>query len=152
MVLTVVPCAPTVGACLGPQKSLDSGGSNGPSGTTLDIKFAADPMCVYTYIKLLTFELFYLNLLIAQVKRFKKCLQKADGKDCSSYSLPAGSVEALRVIYYSALEKLKESVESEASRWRSARSKSVQSRKTKEDVNSTYNYSATPWELEDVAK
>lgn len=51
-----------------------------------------------------------------------------------------------------ALEKLKESVESEASRWRSARSKSVQSRKTKEDVNSTYNYSATPWELEDVAK
>eukprot|EP00268_Persea_americana_P043670 TRINITY_DN4394_c0_g2_i4.p1 TRINITY_DN4394_c0_g2~~TRINITY_DN4394_c0_g2_i4.p1 ORF type:complete len:529 (-),score=81.17 TRINITY_DN4394_c0_g2_i4:291-1877(-) len=87
-----------------------------------------------------------------EVKRFKKCLQKADGKDCSSYSLPAGSVEALRVIYYSALEKLKESVESEASRWRSARSKSVQSRKTKEDVNSTYNYSATPWELEDVAK
>lgn len=46
----------------------------------------------------------HLNSLLdisTQAKRFKKILQKADGKDCSSYSLPADLVESLRLIYYS---------------------------------------------------
>ncbi|KAI5670987.1 hypothetical protein M9H77_11351 [Catharanthus roseus] len=48
-----------------------------------------------------------------EVKRFKKLLQKADNNSCPVYHIPAESVESLRSFYTSALEKLKESVESE---------------------------------------
>lgn len=58
-----------------------------------------------------------------EVKRFKKMLQKADNNSCPVYSLPASSVESLRSSYTSALEKLKEAVESETSRKRKLGSK-----------------------------
>lgn len=53
-----------------------------------------------------------------EVKRFKKLLQKADYNSCPLYHIPAQSVESLRSIYTSALEKLKECVESEVYRKR----------------------------------
>ncbi|KAF7850069.1 hypothetical protein BT93_L5884 [Corymbia citriodora subsp. variegata] len=58
-----------------------------------------------------------------EVKRFKKMLQKADNNSCPVYSLPASSVESFRSSYTSALEKLKEAVESETSRKRKLGSK-----------------------------
>ncbi|KAI6705927.1 hypothetical protein NL676_008889 [Syzygium grande] len=58
-----------------------------------------------------------------EVKRFKKMLQKADNNSCPVYSLPASSVESFRSLYTSALEKLKEAVESETSRKRKLGSK-----------------------------
>ncbi|KAK9154189.1 hypothetical protein Sjap_001669 [Stephania japonica] len=48
-----------------------------------------------------------------EVKQFNKMLQKADNKSCSTHSLPADSIELLRPLYISALEKLKECTESE---------------------------------------
>lgn len=53
-----------------------------------------------------------------EVKRFKKLLQKADNNSCPLYHIPPQSVESLRSIYTSALEKLKESIESEVHRKR----------------------------------
>lgn len=53
-----------------------------------------------------------------EVGHFKKLLRKADNKSCPSYSVPSSSVESLRSTYTSALEKLKEVVELEASRKR----------------------------------
>ncbi|KAL3502192.1 hypothetical protein ACH5RR_036641 [Cinchona calisaya] len=53
-----------------------------------------------------------------EVKRFKKLLHKADNNSCPLYPIPLQSVESLRSIYTSALEKLKESVESEMHRKR----------------------------------
>ncbi|XP_030476265.2 DEAD-box ATP-dependent RNA helicase 1 [Syzygium oleosum] len=58
-----------------------------------------------------------------EVKRFKKMLQKADNNSCPVYSLPASSVESFRSLYTSALEKLKQAVESETSRKRKLGSK-----------------------------
>ncbi|XP_027153473.1 DEAD-box ATP-dependent RNA helicase 1 [Coffea eugenioides] len=55
-----------------------------------------------------------------EVKRFKKLLQKADNNSCPLYHIPPQSVESHRSIYTSALEKLKESVESEVHRKRKA--------------------------------
>ncbi|CDP07968.1 unnamed protein product [Coffea canephora] len=55
-----------------------------------------------------------------EVKRFKKLLQKADNNSCPLYHIPPQSVESRRSIYTSALEKLKESVESEVHRKRKA--------------------------------
>lgn len=52
------------------------------------------------------------------VKRFKKLLHKADNNSCDDYSVPSDSIESLHPVYVSALEKLKEVVESEASRKR----------------------------------
>ncbi|KAJ9548828.1 hypothetical protein OSB04_021371 [Centaurea solstitialis] len=49
-----------------------------------------------------------------EVKGFKKLLKKADIDSCPAHSVPSDSVESLRSIYASALEKLKESVEMEA--------------------------------------
>lgn len=51
-----------------------------------------------------------------EVKRFKKLLQKADNDSCPIYSVPSSSVKSLHPFYLSALEKLKETVQSETSR------------------------------------
>ncbi|KAK4440192.1 DEAD-box ATP-dependent RNA helicase 1 [Sesamum alatum] len=48
-----------------------------------------------------------------EVKRFKRLLQKADNDSCPVYSVPSESVESFRSMYSTALERLKESVESE---------------------------------------
>ncbi|KAJ9547335.1 hypothetical protein OSB04_019878 [Centaurea solstitialis] len=48
------------------------------------------------------------------VKGFKKLLKKADIDSCPAHTVPSDSIESLRSIYASALEKLKESVELEA--------------------------------------
>ncbi|KAL0442495.1 UNVERIFIED_CONTAM: DEAD-box ATP-dependent RNA helicase 1 [Sesamum latifolium] len=48
-----------------------------------------------------------------EVKRFKRLLQKADNDSCPVYSVPSESVESFRSVYSRALERLKESVESE---------------------------------------
>ncbi|XVE88429.1 hypothetical protein DITRI_Ditri19aG0069000 [Diplodiscus trichospermus] len=58
-----------------------------------------------------------------EVKRFKKMLQKADNDSVPHYSVPSGSIESLHGVYNSALEKLKETVESEVSRKRKIGSK-----------------------------
>ncbi|MBA0788728.1 hypothetical protein Gotri_026982, partial [Gossypium trilobum] len=72
-----------------------------------------------------------------EVKRFKKMLQKADNESVPHYSVPSSSIESLRAAYNSALKlkvfivynvssalgKLKETVESEASRKRKFGSK-----------------------------
>ncbi|KAK6124059.1 hypothetical protein DH2020_042205 [Rehmannia glutinosa] len=47
------------------------------------------------------------------VKRFKKLLQKADSESCPMYSVPSESVESFHSMYRTALERLKENVESE---------------------------------------
>ncbi|XAR72500.1 RNA helicase [Bertholletia excelsa] len=52
----------------------------------------------------------------SKVKRFKKLLQKADNSSCPVYSVTSDSIESLRSTYTCALEKLKESVESETYR------------------------------------
>ncbi|GAA0164526.1 RNA helicase [Lithospermum erythrorhizon] len=48
-----------------------------------------------------------------EVKRFKKILQKADQDSCPVHSIPSESIEALRPMYTSALEKLRRRVEAE---------------------------------------
>ncbi|XP_031097808.1 DEAD-box ATP-dependent RNA helicase 1 [Ipomoea triloba] len=48
-----------------------------------------------------------------EVKKFKKMLQKVDNNSCTAHPIESQAVESLRPIYTSALEKLKESVESE---------------------------------------
>ncbi|CAI9097027.1 OLC1v1033319C1 [Oldenlandia corymbosa var. corymbosa] len=53
-----------------------------------------------------------------EVKPFKKLLQKAGYDSCPLYHIPPESVESLRSVYTSALEKLKESVASETHRKR----------------------------------
>ncbi|KAF4363098.1 hypothetical protein F8388_013462 [Cannabis sativa] len=53
-----------------------------------------------------------------EVKHFKKLLQKADDNSCPVYEMPSSSVESMHSIYTSALEKLKETVETEASQKR----------------------------------
>ncbi|KAG6642111.1 hypothetical protein I3843_09G115900 [Carya illinoinensis] len=64
-----------------------------------------------------------------EVRRLKKMLQKADNKCCPAYSIPSSSIESLHVIYTSALEKLKETVELETSRKRKIGFKSSRERK-----------------------
>ncbi|KAK2987045.1 hypothetical protein RJ640_004771 [Escallonia rubra] len=59
-----------------------------------------------------------------EVKRFKKLLQKADNNSCHVHSVPSESIESLRPIYTTALEKLKGSVESETYRKRKINVKS----------------------------
>ncbi|KAF7119336.1 hypothetical protein RHSIM_Rhsim13G0117000 [Rhododendron simsii] len=59
-----------------------------------------------------------------EVKRFKKMLQKADNNSCLVYSVPSDSIELLRSAYTAALEKLKESVESESYKKRKIKLKS----------------------------
>lgn len=58
-----------------------------------------------------------------EVKRFKKLLLKADNNSCPLYPIPSESIESLRSVYTSALEKLKETVESETHRKRKHNSK-----------------------------
>ncbi|KDO51196.1 hypothetical protein CISIN_1g0096412mg, partial [Citrus sinensis] len=53
---------------------------------------------------------------VCLVKRFKKLLQKADNDSCPIHSIPSSLIESLRPVYKSALDKLKETVESEAHR------------------------------------
>ncbi|KAK3030011.1 hypothetical protein RJ639_038110 [Escallonia herrerae] len=53
-----------------------------------------------------------------EVKRFKKLLQKADNNSCLVHSVPSESIESLRPIYTTALERLKECIESETYRKR----------------------------------
>lgn len=53
-----------------------------------------------------------------EVKRFNKLLQKADDVSCLDYSVPSDSVESLHAKYISALDKLKETVESKSLRKR----------------------------------
>ncbi|KAL5776823.1 hypothetical protein ACOSP7_009749 [Xanthoceras sorbifolium] len=48
-------------------------------------------------------------------KRFKKLLKKADNNSCPVHPLPSNLIESHRPVYLFALEKLKETVESEAS-------------------------------------
>nr|CAB3451359.1 unnamed protein product [Digitaria exilis] len=50
------------------------------------------------------------------VKTFDKMLKKADNASCSLHSLPEESIETLRPVFSSALKKLEESLESEASK------------------------------------
>ncbi|OWM85500.1 hypothetical protein CDL15_Pgr019124 [Punica granatum] len=66
-----------------------------------------------------------------EVKRFKKLLQKADNNSCPVYSVPSSSIESLRTTYTSALEKLKEVVESEASKKHKIGMKPLQARDQK---------------------
>ncbi|TYH71093.1 hypothetical protein ES332_D05G160900v1 [Gossypium tomentosum] len=66
-----------------------------------------------------------------EVKRFKKMLQKADNESVPHYSVPSSSIESLRAAYNSALGKLKETVESEASRKRKFGSKFLKLSRTK---------------------
>ncbi|KAL7089408.1 hypothetical protein ACP275_13G185800 [Erythranthe tilingii] len=47
-----------------------------------------------------------------EVKKFKKLLQKAGNESCPDYSVPSESVESFRLTYNTALERLKESIES----------------------------------------
>uniref|UniRef100_A0A0D9VM53 ATP-dependent RNA helicase n=1 Tax=Leersia perrieri TaxID=77586 RepID=A0A0D9VM53_9ORYZ len=51
-----------------------------------------------------------------EVKAFDKMLKKADNSSCSLHSLPEESVETLRPVFSSALKKLEESLESEATK------------------------------------
>ncbi|KAL4567407.1 hypothetical protein LXL04_022991 [Taraxacum kok-saghyz] len=53
-----------------------------------------------------------------EVKQFKKLLKKADIDSCHVHTVSSDSIESLRSTYDSALEKLKESVEMEASKKR----------------------------------
>ncbi|GAV75017.1 DEAD domain-containing protein/Helicase_C domain-containing protein [Cephalotus follicularis] len=53
-----------------------------------------------------------------EVKRFKKLLQKADNDALPDHSVPSSSIESLHPVFTSALEKLKETIVSEASRKR----------------------------------
>jgi len=71
-----------------------------------------------------------------EVKRFKKMLQKAENNSCLVYSVPSDSIELLRSAYTSALEKLKESVESESYKKRKIKFKSSRMVKPKELNNS----------------
>ncbi|KAK9268133.1 hypothetical protein L1049_010573 [Liquidambar formosana] len=71
-----------------------------------------------------------------KVKRFKKLLQKADQNSCPVHSVPLDSIEPLRPVYISALEKLKETVESETSRKRKINFKSARGGKGKERIHS----------------
>ncbi|XP_058189820.1 DEAD-box ATP-dependent RNA helicase 1-like, partial [Rhododendron vialii] len=71
-----------------------------------------------------------------EVKRFKKMLQKADNNSCLVYSVPSDSIELLQSAYTSALEKLKESVESESYKKRKIKLKSSRMVKRKELNNS----------------
>ncbi|KAL0352827.1 UNVERIFIED_CONTAM: DEAD-box ATP-dependent RNA helicase 1 [Sesamum angustifolium] len=48
-----------------------------------------------------------------EVKRFKRLLQKADNDSCPVYSVSSESVESFRSVYGRALERLKDSVESD---------------------------------------
>ncbi|XP_020084688.1 DEAD-box ATP-dependent RNA helicase 1-like [Ananas comosus] len=66
-----------------------------------------------------------------EVKRFDSMLKKADDNSCTLHSLPADSIESLLPIYSSALEKLKEFVESEARRKSSIGFKSAKGNKRK---------------------
>ncbi|OWM85510.1 DEAD-box ATP-dependent RNA helicase 1-like [Punica granatum] len=66
-----------------------------------------------------------------EVKRFKKLLQKADNNSCPVYSVPSSSIESLHTTYTSVLEKLKEVVESEASKKRKIGMKPLQARDQK---------------------
>ncbi|KAG8637462.1 DEAD-box ATP-dependent RNA helicase 1 isoform X1 [Manihot esculenta] len=71
-----------------------------------------------------------------EIKRFKKLLQKVDNNSCPVYTVPSSSVESLHSIYVSALEKLKETVESETSRKHKIRFKSSRTGRGK-DKSST---------------
>ncbi|XP_050230748.1 DEAD-box ATP-dependent RNA helicase 1 [Mercurialis annua] len=51
-----------------------------------------------------------------EVRHFRKLLQKADNESFPVYSLPSNSIESLHSSYESAMEKLKEKVQSETSR------------------------------------
>ncbi|KAG5593792.1 hypothetical protein H5410_035024 [Solanum commersonii] len=66
-----------------------------------------------------------------EVKRFKKMLQKADCNSCPTYSASSEVIESLRSVYTSALEKLRENVESEKFKKSKIRLKSSNVRKEK---------------------
>ncbi|KAK6783613.1 hypothetical protein RDI58_017067 [Solanum bulbocastanum] len=66
-----------------------------------------------------------------EVKRFKKMLQKADCNSCPTYSASSEVIESLRSVYTSALEKLRENVESEKFKKSKIRLKSSNMRKEK---------------------
>ncbi|CAN4118648.1 unnamed protein product [Withania somnifera] len=66
-----------------------------------------------------------------EIKRFKKMLQKADCDSCPTFSVSPEVIESLRPVYTSALEKLRESVESEKFKKSKIRLKSSDVRKEK---------------------
>ncbi|CAL9102767.1 unnamed protein product [Musa textilis] len=66
-----------------------------------------------------------------EVKRFNKLLEKADNNSCIFHSLPTDSVESLRPLYSSALEKLKEHEQSRTARKSRISFKSVRASKRK---------------------
>ncbi|RAL39307.1 hypothetical protein DM860_002840 [Cuscuta australis] len=66
-----------------------------------------------------------------EVKRFNKILQKADNDSCPSHPIESQAIESLRPVYTSALEKLKESVESE--KYKKRRPSSKPSKTSKRD-------------------
>ncbi|OAY69345.1 DEAD-box ATP-dependent RNA helicase 1 [Ananas comosus] len=74
-----------------------------------------------------------------EVKRFDSMLKKADDNSCTLHSLPADSIESLLPIYSSALEKLKEFVESEARRKSSIGFKSAKANKRKRTTHKVDN-------------
>ncbi|KAL3833666.1 hypothetical protein ACJIZ3_008402 [Penstemon smallii] len=69
-----------------------------------------------------------------EVKRFKKLLQKAGNESCPEYSVPSESVESLHSMYSSALERLKESIESEEYKNRKANAKRPGAIRKKDNV------------------
>lgn len=72
------------------------------------------------------------NLL--QVKTFDKMLKKADDSSCSLRSLPDESIETFRPVFSSALKKLEESLEPEASKKSKSGDKIPKSSKRKRTI------------------
>ncbi|KAI3829081.1 hypothetical protein L1987_03195 [Smallanthus sonchifolius] len=64
-----------------------------------------------------------------EVKQFKKLLKKADIDSCPTHTVPLDSVHSLRTTYDDALEKLKESVETETFKKQKMGFKSLSKRK-----------------------
>uniref|UniRef100_A0A0D9YZM3 RNA helicase n=2 Tax=Oryza glumipatula TaxID=40148 RepID=A0A0D9YZM3_9ORYZ len=75
-----------------------------------------------------------------EVKAFDKMLKKADNSSCSLHSLPEESVETLRPVFSSALKKLEESLESEATKKSKSGDKAPNASKRKRTIN-TNRYS-----------
>uniref|UniRef100_A0A0D9YZM4 RNA helicase n=1 Tax=Oryza glumipatula TaxID=40148 RepID=A0A0D9YZM4_9ORYZ len=70
-----------------------------------------------------------------EVKAFDKMLKKADNSSCSLHSLPEESVETLRPVFSSALKKLEESLESEATKKSKSGDKAPNASKRKRTIN-----------------
>lgn len=77
-----------------------------------------------------------------EVKRFKKLLEKADNNNYSKHKLPGDSIEKLHPFYVSALEKLKEIVESETTGHQQSSLRLVIENKAEEWIDSAVDTTA----------